>query len=134
MNVKFPCSYNNYVKPHFEVYVIEKVSWIAKDFIKKPYANTVHMRKKWLAWEFKQALQNKQLAGVNVIVSGRAPSKPQQCKRKMGLVKPLWRSVQHEEHVTTVTAVSQSFCHYIKRQEATEPKECLLKYLSLRES
>lgn len=34
MNVKFPCSYNNYVKPHCEVYVIENVSWIAKALCK----------------------------------------------------------------------------------------------------
>lgn len=39
-----------------------------------------------MAWEFERALQNKQLAGVNVIVSGRAPSKPQRCF--------LWREKQ----------------------------------------
>lgn len=35
--------------------------------------------------------------------------------REMGLVQPLWRSVQHEEHVTTVSAVSHTSCHYLGR-------------------
>lgn len=41
----------------------------------------------WL-W-IEKALQNKQLAGVNVIVSGRALSKPQQCF--------LWREKERNE-------------------------------------
>lgn len=39
-------------------------------------------------------------------------------KRETGLVKPLWRRVQHEEHVTTVSAVSQASCHYLGRLTA----------------
>ena len=86
---------------------IYKVSWIAKEKIR-------------LAWQFEQALQNKQLAGVNVIVSGEAPVNHSDAffgerKRETGLVKPLWRSVQHREHVTTVSAVSQTSCHYLWR-------------------
>lgn len=34
-------------------------------------------------------------------------------KRETGLVKPLWRSVQHKEQVTTVSAVSQTSFHYL---------------------
>lgn len=55
----------------------------------KPYANEAHVRnsKAWLRIE--ETLQNKQLAGVNVIVSGRVLSKPQQCF--------LWREKERNE-------------------------------------
>lgn len=36
-------------------------------------------------------------------------------KREMGLVRPLWRSMQHTKHVTTASAVCQTSCHYLGR-------------------
>lgn len=47
-------------------------------------------------------------------------------RREMGLVKPLWRSVQHNKHVTTASAACQTSCHYLGRPTkagSNRPKE-----------